>query len=190
MQRRILLLSAASALAALVGCGQEPASPAYPRANTPDERYLLASQGKGFVVGQALAANAVYVFFDPQCPHCATLWKNAQPLLGRVRMTWIPVGLLNAASSSQGAFILGSADPAAAMNEHEELLAQKRGGISVPLSGVDSKLKDIVSENTRIFNALGAESIPFIVYRNARTGQAGSQPGAMPTEALASLLGV
>ena len=32
---------------------------------------IVAAEGKGFTVGAMMAANPVYVFFDPQCPHCA-----------------------------------------------------------------------------------------------------------------------
>ena len=41
---------------------------------------VLAAQGKGFAAGKILSTNAVYVLFDPQCPHCARLWEASLPL--------------------------------------------------------------------------------------------------------------
>src|SRR5207253_7755305 len=45
-------------------------------AMTPRAAYEAASKGSGFTTGPVMAANTVYVFFDPTCPHCAALWTN------------------------------------------------------------------------------------------------------------------
>ena len=42
-----------------------------------------------------------------------------------------------------------------------------------------------VKANTEIFTKLGSESVPLIVFRNARTGEYGSETGAASTEQLA-----
>ena len=36
-----------------------------------------------------LLVDLSYVFFDPQCPHCAVLWKSARPLKSQARFVWI-----------------------------------------------------------------------------------------------------
>ena len=53
-----------------------------------------------------MATRVIYVFFDPQCPHCAALWENIKPLKSQVRLVWIPVGLIGEKSVAQGAAIL------------------------------------------------------------------------------------
>lgn len=136
-----------------------------------------------------MAANAVYVFFDPTCPHCAALWNNAQPLQSRLKIVWMPIGLLRSSSGPQGATILSAKDPIAAMSENETSVLAHGGGITVSQSLSD----DIVAKvkvNTDIFKSLGAESVPLIVYRNGKNGQFGKHDGAVSTEQLAEMAGL
>ncbi len=148
----------------------------------------IAADARGFTVGSPMSARTVYVFFDAQCPHCSALWYAAKPLKSQAKFVWIPVGILNAASTSQGATILAAADPAAAMDAHEASMMAKAGGISAT-SGADAQ-KDAIRKNTEMMTAFGFASIPTIVAKHAQTGELVKQEGAMPTAALASFLGL
>ena len=182
-------------LATLVACSknEEAAGPAAaaPSGRKPNgiEAYAIAQRGTGFTVGALMAANTVYVFFDATCPHCAELWKSSQPLLGKLKMVWMPIGLLRPQSGPQGAAILSAPDPVKAMNEHEASVLQRGGGISVPSSLPDDVVRK-VKDNTELFRQLQAESVPLIVYRNAQSGQHGMHAGAVDTATLAALAGV
>lgn len=186
---------AVAPLAALTACSKndEAASPsaAAPSGRKPNgiEAYAIAQRGTGFTVGALMAANTVYVFFDSTCPHCAELWKASQPLLGKLKMVWMPIGLLRPQSGPQGAAILSSPDPVKAMNEHEASVLQRGGGISVP-SNLPDDVVQKVKDNTELFRQLQAESVPLIVYRNAQSGQHGMQAGAVDTATLAALAGI
>ncbi len=149
----------------------------------------LAAEARGFTVGALMSAQPVYVLFDPQCPHCARLWEASEPLLGKVKFIWVPVAILNAKSAPQGAALLTAPNPKDAMAEHETLLLSNQGGISASAQVPDDVLNSI-KRNTVLFSRLGAESVPFIVARNLRTGQVVTQSGAMPTAALAELIGL
>ncbi|MFA7665807.1 MAG: thioredoxin fold domain-containing protein [Burkholderiaceae bacterium] len=133
-------------------------------------RQLLAEQGRGFSVGAPDSTTVVYVFFDPQCPHCASLWKTQQAFLGQARFVWMPVGLIRSASRTQGATILAAADPVAAMSEHEAQLSPNgSGGISVDRRAVDA-FGPVVDKNTALFERLGLRSVPHLyVSRPGRT---------------------
>ena len=79
-RRRFLFRTCATALsaAAVTACSDRPASSAAPAAAAaqkpaPKDAYDLAAGASGFTVGPMMAANTVYVFFDPTCPHCAAL---------------------------------------------------------------------------------------------------------------------
>jgi hypothetical protein len=111
----------------------------------------------------------VYVFFDTQCPHCARLWEASVPLQKKAKFVWIPVGLLNAASSSAGRGLAVAADPAQTMAEHEKSMLAGQGGISAP-PAPRRAMQEALKANTRLFNNLGMESVPFTITRNARTG--------------------
>ena len=192
MKRRQLL--AVAAAVALAACSktepQAPAGSAAAPAVDAQKAYADAQAGgTGFAVGPLMAADPVLVFFDPQCPHCAELWKASQPLLGKLRMVWMPVGILRQTSAPQGVLILSAKDPAAAMSEHEALLANRQGGLPVP-EKVDETQLAKVKANTELMSKMGADSVPFILYRNRQTGAYGSHAGALPTEQLAQRVGI
>ena len=157
-------------------------------ASAPVSVAAIAAEATGFTVGSAMSARTVYVFFDAQCPHCSELWRNAKPLKSQAKFVWIPVGLLNAASTAQGATLLASKDAVALMDEHEASMLAKRGGISGG-SDIDAQ-KDQVAKNTQLLNRFGFASIPTIVGTHAETGALVTKEGALPTAALASLLGL
>ena len=150
---------------------------------------VAAAQGKGFTVGALMSANTAYVFFDPQCPHCGHLWNASLPLQKKVKFVWIPVGWINASSTTQGAALLTAANPAELMTEHETSLLAGKGGISAS-SSIAPDIEKAIKGNTQLLNSFGAESVPFILARNVKTGQTVTRDGSMSTTALAELLGV
>lgn len=143
---------------------------------------------RGFDFGNRMSARQVYVFFDPQCPHCGKLWEEFKSLEKDARFTWVPVAFLNKASLPQGATIMGSENPVEAMNTHEVSLLGGSGGITAALN-IDPQLKAAIAKNTRLLESFGASSVPFIVSRNQQTGEAFSNAGGMPAAMLAARLG-
>ncbi|MEO8858801.1 MAG: thioredoxin fold domain-containing protein [Burkholderiaceae bacterium] len=189
-RRPWLLFCMLAALLAFGGCSRKDpeaeAAAAAPKRKPSVE--IVASEAKGFSVGSMIAANPIYVFFDPQCPHCGRLWQASVPLQNKARFVWIPVSLLNASSGPQGAALLASSDPAKSMNEHEASMLANGGGISA--ANVAPDMLEAVKKNTALFNNLGIEGVPFLIARNARTGTTVTRGGEMSTEALAELVGV
>lgn len=186
-----LTLAAALALS-LSGCSPEPSAPTStataPIAQAQAYEAVSAS-AKGFTVGAMMGANAVYVLFDPQCPHCSHLWEASLPLHGQVKFVWAPVSLLGPKSLPQGAALMQAADPLAVMTEHEKSLLAGQGGISASAS-VPDEVEAAIKANTQLLDTLGADSVPFIVAKHPQTGQAITKAGAMDTATLAALLGV
>jgi thiol:disulfide interchange protein DsbG len=117
------------------------------------------------------------------------LWNASLPLHRKVKFVWIPIGMINASSKSQGAALLTSANPAALMTEHEASLLAGKGGIAAS-AGVPSEIEDAIKANTALFNSYGAGSVPFLVVKNQRTGQTVSREGALDTAVLADFIGV
>ena len=148
----------------------------------------IATEAKGFTVGSTMSVRTVYVFFDPQCPHCTALWESAKPLKSQTKFVWIPVALISGASVSQGAAILAAADPAAAMDEHEKSMREKKGGITA--SGNLDAQKAVIESNTKLLNRFKFGSVPTIVAKHAVSGNLVVQEGSLPTAALANLLGL
>jgi thiol:disulfide interchange protein DsbG len=178
---------------ALVACSK----PDTPTASVPASTVVLpalsyskvVSEGKGFTAGALMSANTVYVLFDPQCPHCGHLWQASQALLNKTKFVWIPVSIINAKSALQGAALLSAANPAELMAAHEASILAGTGGLpttDTPLPAVQATIKS----NTQLFNDLALESVPYVVAKNARTGQVVTHSGAMDTATLAQWLGV
>ncbi len=165
-----------------------PAAGAQEAAKSPVTVAAIQAEAKGFTVGAPMAARTVYVFFDPQCPHCAALWQSAKPLKSQAKFIWIPVGLIGKASIAQGATILAAKDPIAAMEENEASVMNKQGGISA--SGDIDPQKPAIEKNTALLTRFGFAAVPTIVALNAQTGALVTNEGAMPTADLANLLGL
>ena len=188
----LLALPLAAALAlSLAGCSKQdaPNTTVTPAATPAPPYEAVAAQGKGFTVGAMMAANTVYVLFDPQCPHCGHLWNASIPLHSKVKFVWIPVTLMNAKSGPQGATLLAAADPTALMTEHEKSLLAGTGGISAS-ANLAPEMEQALKNNTALFNSLKVESVPYILAKNQRTGSVVTHNGAMDTAALGNFLGL
>jgi len=202
------LLLAAAACAAIAACSDSkppasapgaaaPASSAPGVASTTSsgstsasaDAYDKAATGAGFSVGQMMSTHVVYVFFDPQCPHCSALWQASKPILGQVRMVWIPVTLLNPKSVKQGAALLASKDVVPAMDAHEASITAGGGGMEPP-ADVSADLQEKVRSNTKLMTDLGGDSVPFLVFKSPTTGKPETFAGALPTPQLKQLLGI
>ena len=182
------LLAAAMLLAACKDASTPAAPAATPAARTPVTTAAIEAEAKGFTVGTPLAMRTVYVFFDPQCPHCAVLWQQAKPLKNQAKFVWIPMAFSGATGMAQGATILAAADPVAKMEENEASILAKTGGITAA-SGLDAQ-KEQVKKNTELLTRMGFESVPSIVALHAQTGQLVTAEGSMPTAQLAARLGL
>ncbi len=181
------VLIAASFL--LAGCNDAPGTGTAAKASsTPVSVAAIAAGAKGFTVGSAMSTRTVYVFFDPQCPHCTALWEAAKPLKSQAKFVWIPVDIVNPSSLPQGATLLAAKDPVAAMDGHEASMRARRGGISAA-SDIDAQ-KSVVAKNTELFTRFGFASIPTIIATHAQTGALVTQEGSLPTATLAALLGL
>lgn len=194
MKLRHLALPLSAVLAlALAACSKSdaPANPAPPAAQTkPAQPYeAVAAQGKGFTVGALMAANTVYVLFDPQCPHCGHLWEASLPLHGKAKFVWIPVAIMNSKSAPQGAVLLTATNPTEAMSAHEKSILAGSGGTSASAS-IPAEIEQAIKANTALFTSLGADSVPYILAKNAKTGQVVTRGGALATAPLAEFLGI
>lgn len=185
-----LTLALIAAMTLTLGACQKQTSPDAASTTRPaDPLQAVASEGKGFTVGAMMSANTVYVMFDPQCPHCGHLWQASLPLHPKLKFVWVPVSLMGGKSATQGAALLMSTNPLEAMTAHEASLLANTGGIDVPAS-VPADVEQAILKNTRLFNRMAVESVPYIIARNASTGQVVTHKGAYGTAELAEFLGV
>ena len=189
MKTPIKLIAIALLTASLAACKDSPAPAAPPAAQAQAVSVeAIAAQAKGFSVGSEMSVRRVFVFFDPQCPHCAALWNAAKPLKSQARFIWVPVGLINATSVAQGAAILAAADPVAAMDQHEASIMAKKGGITAQ-GDLDAQ-KALVNSNTALMNSFRFGGVPVVVAKHAVTGELVVREGSMPTATLATVLGL
>lgn len=197
MKLRHLALPLFASLALLSACSKEdteaPPTSAATASTAPIEAPqaldVLAAQGKGFAAGKILSTNAVYVLFDPQCPHCAHLWEASVPLHTNVKFVWLPVAIMNARSAPQGAAILTATNPVQAMATHEASLLAGNGGTAAS-ADIAPDVMAAIQANTALLERLGATSVPYIVARHQKSNQVVMQAGATDTQALANFLGL
>ncbi len=173
----------------LSGCSREDAASAASPTKREVSIDVIAAQAKGFTAGTLMSTSTVYVFFDPQCPHCGHLWEASLPLRKKTRFVWIPVAIINATSATQGAALLTAGNPVDLMTTHEASLLAGKGGISAS-SSVATDVEQTIKANTKLLNSFGAESVPFIVAKNQKSGLTISREGALTTAALVDWLGL
>ena len=176
----------------LAACDNKPQAPQASAQSQQDPASVydtVAAKGAGFPVGNLMAARTVYVFFDPQCPHCGRLWREAKPLANQVRMVWMPVRFLADISLQQGAALLASANPVDEMDKHEQSLLSGGKGLTPPAQTAPD-LAEKVKANTALLGSIGGSAVPYLVFKNPKTGQAGAFEGATDTEGLKKLLGM
>ncbi len=186
-----LLIAAVAAVLLLSACKDSPPDPsngAKAAAGVPVSLSAIEAEATGFTLGSTISARTVYVFFDPQCPHCAALWKAVQPLRTQAKFVWVPVALMNKTSETQGATLLAAKNPVSAMDEHEASLTAGKGGIAVA-ADIEAQ-RAAVLKNTALMNRFGFASIPTIVGQHAQTGALVTREGGLPTPELAKLLGL
>ncbi|MBK9575011.1 MAG: thioredoxin fold domain-containing protein [Rhodoferax sp.] len=195
MKRYIFVLSLCAALTlALTACSKqesttESSTKSAAASKPADPLQAVASQGKGFTVGAMMSAQTVYVMFDPQCPHCGHLWEASKPLHKKVKFVWVPVAIINGKSGPQGAALLSAANPTELMSTHEQSILANQGGIAASAS-VSPEIEAAIKQNTQLFTSMQIDSVPYILAKNARTGQVVTNNGAMTTAALADFVGV
>lgn len=168
----------------MVACSQESASMSTSKTVSID---AIRTQAKGFSVGSAVRAKTVYVFFDPQCPHCGHLWEASKPLLDSVKFVWIPVAFAGPVSVAEGAGILSAADPGQTMDQHEKLLKETGKGIAAPST---DGMADAVDSNTKLITAFGFDTIPAMVMSDVNVGGVKSHMGQMETAELSKWVGL
>ena len=180
------LLPLTGALGACSPATADASKDAAQEAVTPE---LLARAARGFDEGQALSRRRVFVIFDPQCPHCSRLWQHTRELAAQVRITWIPVGFINPASTAQGAAMLASEQPAQVLAEHETRFAAAgyRGGLAADAPTAQTRAP--VEANTRLFERLGLSSVPVIVGVHESTGKTVVLTGAQSAQQIAQAMG-
>ncbi len=104
-------------------------------------------------------------------------------------MLWIPIAFVSPKSAPQGAMLLATSDPRAAMDLHESRMTAGQGGLELqgePAADLLAKIK----ANTELLRSLGADSVPHLIYRVAADGPYGTVPGGLATAELAKVLGL
>ena len=132
----------------------------------------LQQKTSSFITGPRLREEGayLYVFFDPQCPHCNKLWQNAQnDLVKDVSIVWIPVAFINDKSLPQGATILSSGNSRQTMAEHEKSMSEGGTGIAVS-SVINPAGLEKIRTNNSIFESIGGNSVP-LVFKASSKGE-------------------
>jgi thiol:disulfide interchange protein DsbG len=107
----------------------------------------------------------IYVFMDPNCIFCHTLWKALQPYeTAGLQVHWIPMGFLKADSAGKAAALLQAENKAALLRQLEQNFSVKdeSGGID-PASNIMPETTKAITDNRALFNAMGFHGTPAIV---------------------------
>ncbi|RUO18998.1 thiol:disulfide interchange protein DsbG [Aliidiomarina iranensis] len=115
--------------------------------------------------GDKDAPRVIYTMTDPNCPYCHRFREAAEPWIaaGQVQLRHLMVGIIREESRAQAAAIMGSPNPAQALQEH--ISRRERGGIETVARFVRIG-EPIIRENHRVMQRLNLTSTPIIYFRD------------------------
>jgi thiol:disulfide interchange protein DsbG len=134
----------------------------------------------------------VYIFFDPNCPHCHKLYETLRPLIARrdLQLRWVPVAMLTDTSLGKAAAILQAADPLSALQMNEDdfgLSDLGPGGAITPAAVISDRTRLNLAANLSLLQGQNLFVVPVVVFR-ATDGQGLMFFGVPATENLNRLL--
>lgn len=176
-----------SAGAGLVGCSR-PAS---------DRDLLdLVSKAPGFVAGAEGAPVLGHVVFDPQCEHCATLWRNFRPLWASAALAWHPIALSETSREIAAAMLASSSPVQAFEAQHAHAasglpgIAQwQRDAMTKNPTGLAEKSQAIRAATEALLTA-GVESVPLVLRAGVNGMTPAMKEGSAQTSQIAAFLGI
>lgn len=129
--------------------------------------------GSAFLEEGKAGGPAIYVLFDPRCPHCADLHQKLRPGVeeGRVAVRWVPVdvlgdeplaaAVLDRGRGGEAAAVLGETFAAAKQQDASAVAAQS----DVPEPSEQARAE--AAQNAEALQLLGAGTagVPQILYR-------------------------
>lgn len=127
---------------------------------------VLAAAPKATWIADGNGRRIVYIFFDPNCPSCQTLYQNLRPFLAShaLQLRWIPVAVVNPTSAGKAAAILEAPDPTAAFRRNEEHYdtGSYAGAIEEQIPSPETERK--LRANERLLNRLTIPVVPSMLF--------------------------
>ncbi len=154
------------AIALLGWLPKAQASMNFPGKSPEDVWRAIRHQAHAIVEGRG--GRDLYVFVDPNCPFCHTLFEQLQPLIGPRHLTihWIVTGFLRASSAGKAAAILGARRPLSVLRRNEAAFRRGRRGGGIAPVPVRGRAARALIANNRLLGLTGPELVPTLVYRN------------------------
>jgi len=129
----------------------------------------------------------IYIFFDPNCPFCHKLYLNTREWIkqGKVKLRWIPVGILATTSPGKAAALLSAKDPVKAFYYNEDHYSNG-GGIEEDIAtpAIEKELK----ANAALLARTGFGGVPVILFRSNDHDTPILIQGSPPKEKLKTIL--
>ncbi|QKN82806.1 thiol:disulfide interchange protein DsbG [Scandinavium goeteborgense] len=129
------------------------------------ELWQKMEQASWILDGKKTAPRVIYVFADPFCPYCKQFWQQARPWVesGKVQLRTLMVGVIKPESPATAAAIMTSKDPAKTWHDYEQSGGKLK--LDIPSSVAPAQMQ-ILNENQKIMDELGANATPAIYYLN------------------------
>jgi len=106
---------------------------------------VLDNIGRASWISEGKGPHTAYVFFDPNCPFCHKLFEETRGLVngGKLRLRWIPVGILTTTSHGKAVAMLGAKNRLKAFYQNEDHYSMGNGGIDEDFASpaVEKRLK-------------------------------------------------
>jgi thiol:disulfide interchange protein DsbG len=144
------------------GSAATPSASDYANLSPSEQLLLTVERGNWIALGDKNAP-VVYSFIDPQCPHCHEFINDLRRGFlkrGMIQLRVVPVGLMNADSLKQAAYLLSAPDA-------ENVFYKHLDGDKEALPVNNTFNTDGVELNIDIMRGWGLDVTPFSIYRDA-----------------------
>lgn len=112
--------------------------------------------------------SVIYAFLDPNCVYCNLAARAFDPYeVAGLQIRWVPVAFLDpVGSAGKAAYFMQSANPAAALKEHERRFAENKRGVEPITPTAETRAK--LDANLKLMNQMGITGTPAILFKNAQ----------------------
>jgi len=162
LQKLFMVLAVVLCLNAL------PAHAADPRAVA---ARMMADLGDTTWIRQGNGDRIVYMFFDPNCPYCHTVYDNLKPIIAKrhdLQFRLVPLGMLTNSSEGKAAAIIQAKDPLKAFHKSENnygFLNSDSGGGIKPADHIEEQTKSDLMANYSVLEDGNVYGIPVIIFQ-------------------------
>lgn len=128
----------------------------------------LSQDNTHMTEGEMDADKELWIFFDPNCPHCNATWQTSRSFIesGELKVHWVPVAFLSNTSVGKVAKFWQSENRIESFNE-SELIYDQGGADPLRSNEITDETRAMLDKNLDYMRSFDANGTPTIIYETS-----------------------